>query len=218
MANRAQGVLAKGLAVCRNEGVTETLLALSPSRSAAANLRTTWIQSSLQGLRTRGHFEAYKALLPTAHHEAILFCVAGAWLPLAVAREHYLACDGLGMSPEEQVAMGKVVSQRAQSTVLATAVRLAKTGGVTPWTILPQFAKLWSRGFDGGGVEVTKLGPKDARVSFVDCSLFGIPYFRIAFRGILIDITSLFCARAFVHDITRPTQRDTQSHYRFQWA
>jgi hypothetical protein len=178
--------------------------------------RSTWLHSSLQTLRERGHYARYLTLLAPEHHEPILLTVAGSWIPVELARLHYEACNRLGLTPEEQTQMGMGVSRRSQHTVLSTAVRLARTGGVTPWSIMAQFNRLMQRGFEGGGVEVVRRGPKEASALFVGCSLFDIPYFRSGFRGILIDIVSLFCTRIFVHD--SPHRAAGEARYRIQWA
>ncbi len=183
----------------------------------ARNYRTTWIVSSLQTLKAHGFYDRYVKLLPREHHDAVLLAVAGMWMPMAVARAHYDACDQLGLTAEEQLQMGMGVGRRAQGTILATAVAMAKASGVTPWTVLPQYHRLFRRGADGGALAVWKLGPKEARIEIVGCELFDVTYFRAAFRGVLLDIASLFCATAYIHDQTRIPPRGT-AVFRFQWA
>jgi len=181
----------------------------------ATAYRSTWIVSSLQTLRERGHFEAYKRAL-TAHHDTILTALAGSWLPIDVARAHYEACDALGLGRDEQIAMGAAVGNRAQGTLLATAVKAAKGAGITPWTIIPQFDRLYRRGANGGAAAVFKLGPKEARAEFVGCELFDVDYFRHAFCGVLINVGSLFCEKAYIHDL--PRRRRGDAVFKLQWA
>jgi hypothetical protein len=178
--------------------------------------RSTWIVSSLQSLRERGHFERYDARL-ARHREAILDCVAAMWLPLDIAVAHYAACDELRLPVDEQVAMGRAVGARAQGSLLATAAKASRTAGVTPWTILPQFDRLWRRGADGGGVEVTKVGPKEARVVLVGCALFDIEYFRNAFRGVLLGIGAMFCESPYVNDVAH-RRMPGEAIFQLQWV
>src|SRR5580692_12976010 len=106
----------------------EVIVAFPSPRDAiprATAYRSTWIVSSLQTLRERGHFETYKREL-TAHHDAILGAIAGSWMPMEIARAHYDACDHLGLDVDEQVAIGESVGMRAQGTLLSTAARTAR--------------------------------------------------------------------------------------------
>lgn len=190
-----------------------------PARSEivpATAFRTTWVVSSIQSLRARGHFEAYVRELPDRFRGQILESVVGLWLPMDAARAHYEACERLGLSVDEQLAMGSAVGERAQGTLLSTVVKTAKGAGVTPWTVLPQFDRLWRRGANGGAVAVYRLGPKEARTEFVGCVLFDIPYFRHAFRGVVHGIAGLFCEKVYVHELPKRVPHGAQ--FRFQWA
>ena len=51
--------------------------------------------------------------------------VAGVWIPVNIAVTHYDACDRLGISYGEQLALGREASTRAQATVLAASVARA---------------------------------------------------------------------------------------------
>jgi len=179
--------------------------------------RSTWVVSSIQTLRHRGLFDRYAALLPAAHRDAILMCVAGTWLPVAVARAHYEACQALGLARAEQIANGMAVGERAQGTVLGTVARAATGAGVTPWTIVPQMQRLWERGADGGANCVTRAGPKEGTIETIGCELFDVPYFRAAFGGVVLGVVRLFARDAYVHDDT-PAHARGESVLRIQWV
>jgi hypothetical protein len=169
----------------------------------------------VQTLRERGHYERYLEELPPEHHDAILLCVAGQWLPMPLARAHYEACDRLRLSVDEQLQMGMSVSIKAQRSVLGTVVRMARDAGVTPWSLLEQTPRFWKRGVDAGAVGIAKQGPKDAFLDLVGCELFAIPYFRTAFRGVVLDIASLFCTKAYLHE---KGHGPAELQLRLQWA
>jgi hypothetical protein len=197
----------------------EVIVPFEPSRELVAPVttyRSTWLLSSLQALRERDHLDRYYEMLPAQHHEAIRSVVAGVWMPLDLARAHYLACEELRLGVPEQIALGRAVSDKAQGSMLGTVVRMAKAAGVTPWTVLPQYGRLFHRGVQGGAIGVFKIGPKEARIEVVGCELFDIPYFRTAFRGVLQGIAGLFCRTSFIHDV--PTNEAGTATYRFQWA
>jgi hypothetical protein len=182
----------------------------------ARAFRSTWIISSVRSLQERGHYDRYLELLSAEHHDAVLLSVAGVWLPMAVARAHYEACQRLELSKDEQTAMGLAVGDRGQGSLLSTVVMAARGAGVTPWTILPQFQRLWLRGANGGAMSVTALGPKEAKVETVGCELFDIDYFRVAFGGVLFGIMRRFAQKAYYHEV--PGRLRHGSLYRFQWV
>jgi hypothetical protein len=182
----------------------------------AKGYRSTWILSSIGALKQHGYYDRYAALLPRERQEDMFSLVAGIWVPISLARVHYETCEKLALPTSDQIAMGRAVGDRAQGTILSTGVRLAKAAGVTPWTVLPQYPRLWSRGVDGGALAVFKLGPKEARIDIVGCELFAIPYFRTAFRGVLHGMAALFCRTSFIHDV--PTTSTDDASFRFQWA
>jgi len=181
----------------------------------ATLFRSTWIVSSLQLLRERGHFARYDGLV-VSHRNEILKYIAGTWLDIELAHSHYAACDALDLPIEEQLAMGRAVGGRAQGTILQTTVKAARGAGVTPWTILPQFDRLWRRGANGGGISVTKTGPKEARVEVIGCALFDILYFRNAFRGVLLGIGDMFCRSPYVHDLSK--RCSGEASFQLQWV
>ena len=90
--------------------------------------------------------------------------------------------------------------------MFGTVLRLAKGAGVTPWTVLPHLQRFWERGYDGGGLSVWRLGPKEARIELAQCSLAEVRYFRNALRGLFSSVVQLFCTRAYLQEApgTRP--------------
>ncbi len=184
--------------------------------TVAARFRSTWIISSHESLRSCGLFQRYSASLPAGVKTELLELVAGVWLPMATARAHYAACDRLGLTLEEQLGMGRAVGGHAQGTVLATIVKAARGAGVTPWTIMPHFDRLWRRAVDGGSSTVFRLGPKEARASFNGCELLDIPYFRNGLRGVLLRSGALFASKAYIHEL--PRRRGSEVDFRMQWA
>lgn len=165
---------------------------------AVTEIRSTLIASSLQSLKSRGHLARYTELLPPEHHDTILHCIAGQWFPLSVGFAHYQACDALGLSLEEQREIGADVSRRIHETFLGFVVQLAKGVGVTPWTVLVRGNQLWTRIMRGGGLQVRKLGAKDAQIELGKLSLLEIPYFRTAAQGIYQVAIGMFATRAHV--------------------
>jgi hypothetical protein len=143
--------------------------------------------------------------------------VAGAWIPIDIALSHYRACEGLNLAPEQQVANGRHTFDKTRGTLMGTLVRMAKAGGMTPWTVYPHFQRFWLRGYDGGGIRVTRIGPKEARLELVAFPLNDSRYYRHALRGLVMAVTELFCTKSYMIEKTTGRAPGTVS-YRLQWA
>lgn len=184
----------------------------------ATQVRSTLLASSIASLRRHDLFDRYVALLSPAHREAVVSSVAGQWLPMAIGRAHYLACEQLGLTQAQQVQIGAEVSLKIHDTFLGVVIRTAKQAGVTPWILLSRGHQMYSRVFDGGGgIRVIRYGPKEARTDIVGIPLLTIPYFRNALRGIYQAAISLFCTQAYVQEIARDTG-PTRAALRLSWV
>ena len=202
----------------QHEGVIIPLrLSASGKVVPTTQVRSTLITSSFLVLRARGHEAAYLKNLPVSFHDAVLQSVAGSWMPLEVGMAHYTAANGLGLSVAEQVDIGSDVAVRIQNSVLGTLVRVAKNVGVTPWSALEQFQRLWDRMLGGGAGAVYRLGPKEARVEMHGIALVEIPYFRNAWRGMFIGSGSLFCTKLYANEVPRTATR-TSWAVRISWV
>jgi hypothetical protein len=108
------------------------------------------------------------------------------------------------------------MSSAPQATVVEPCLHQGRPG-VTPWTLLPHLQRFWERGYDGGGLSVARMGPKEARVELTQCSLAESRYFRNAVRGLFGTVLQLFCTRAYMQEIAGPRQLGC-IHLRAQWA
>lgn len=170
-------------AVPAKSGETVVLPFPGPRIAPATEFRSTWLTSSLEGLRENGHLDRYLMLLQS-HKEEITTCVAGSWVPIAAAIAHYEACERLHLSAGEIEAMARVGGnvRRAWYANAITAAQRAET----MWTTLAQLQKFWLRSANGGAVAVFQLDAKTARLHYVGCELFANSYFREAFRVVLL--------------------------------
>lgn len=172
----------------------------------------------MQSLRSRGLFERYAALLVPAQRDAVLNSIAGEWLAREVAFAHYSACDALQLSVEDQMAMGRDVSRRTHETFLGMLVKMARGVGVTPWVVFPKVNSLYVRVFRGGAMQITRLGPKDAKVETLGLSLLAIPYFRNALLGMYEAGVGLFASKVQVRSASLATlPPGKQFVMRVQW-
>jgi hypothetical protein len=181
----------------------------------ARHFRSTWIVASHEALRHGGHFEKYCELLG-AHREQLLSCVAGTWLPIEVASDHYRACDALELTPERHLAMTMGPGGQVRRSWYAPLIATAEQTDATPWSILPLLHRMWLRSADGGAAAVYRLGPNKARVEYVGCELFAIPYFRQATRTILLVLMGRMCKKPTVRTLVPPSSADAE--YLIGWA
>jgi hypothetical protein len=177
-------------------------------RPAATEVRSTLVLASMQALRTHGVYDRYLTTLDAAARDRLVALVAGVWLPVSVALLHYEACEALRLPMSQQLRMGSDVGARVQGTFLGVAVRAANG----------YMDRLWNRVFaGGGGVRLTKVGPKDARVDLIGLPLLDVPYFRHAYRGTFQGAIELLCTKAYVQELPAPTPRGSAS-FRISWV
>jgi hypothetical protein len=101
--------------------------------------------------------------------------------------------------------------------LLDTVLRLAKTVGATPWTVCAQGRRIWDSTWDGGGVEIHRLGPREARLEVVNWPCSRMRYCRIGLRGMYTGLFELFCTRSWAQDIPALCT-DTSLGYRLHWV
>jgi hypothetical protein len=183
----------------------------------ASSFRSTWLSSSILALRERGDYERYLSLLDPRYREAITSHVPQQWLPIDVALAHYRACGALDLSREEIATRSLEITRRVHRTALALALRVARDAGASPWTIYGRLDRLWDRVWQGGGVAVTRTGPKDALIEVAGWPCAEQPYCRAAMPWVVTAVTELFCRKAFVIDVTRDGARNSIA-LRAQWA
>jgi hypothetical protein len=182
----------------------------------ASEVRGTWLAASLRGLRQHGLEEAYLAKLDPAHAPAVLHAAYKDWLPIAVLVAHYAAFDALALPSFQLVALGAEATRNAQGAVVGMAAKLAGAVEVTPWPILSQLQRLWDRVLVGGGISVTKVGPKEARVEAVGFPVCQFRHCRIGMRGVLTGITEMFCTKAHVSELSGWTE--SSGGMKIAWA
>jgi hypothetical protein len=199
----------------------EIVVALPATRDripVCTHVRSTLISSSILALKRHGVFARYESHLPPERRDAILYAVAGQWLPIADGIAHYTACDAMELPTEEMIALGASVASIAERTMFSFVLRLATESGVTPWTMLAKSPAHWGRSYKGSAVALHKLGPKEARVEVVAQPLAAIGYWRSALQGIGTAAVQAFSTRAFVRELPRRNTTPFDVSYRISWA
>lgn len=180
--------------------------------------RGTLILTSRKSLQRLGWFERYRAHLPQQHELTIASSTANSWLPLDVALAHYRAADAIGLTEDEQLAVGAAVVHALQKTFLGSVIRTAGKGaGVSPLPALEKFFHLYARSFKGGGGRMVRIGPKDVRVEFVGNPAAAIRYFRVAYRGFITAGCETFAQRVVTAELAAYGS-PTSVAYRLAWV
>ena len=195
-----------------------------PLRCAVADIppvtrvRSTLVCASRQALEQRGLLASYAAKIGPEQRSALETAVPGRWLEIELALAHYRAIDALELTMSDQLGLGGSVGTSVHGTLVATMVRMAQGLGLTPWTGVNQYARLWDRLFMGGGLMVEKLGERDALVSMYNLSLLSVPYFRNALRGLQENGLSTIWRWSKLRVSEVPATNDTSAKYRLNWV
>ncbi len=179
-------------------------------------VRSTLLRSSLLALERQGLLDAYREKLSRDVRDAVLGVVPGTWVETELALAHYRAVDGLELRVSEQIALGGAVGTSVQGLLIGTMVRVARGIGLTPWTGVGQYARIWDRLFVGGDLEVEKVNKREAVVAMYGLPLFEIPYFRTAMRGLQQAGLSAIWTRRKAH-VTEVAHSETMLTCRVSW-
>jgi hypothetical protein len=185
---------------------------------AMSEVRSTWLTSSVLGVREHGHYDRYAAALDPQFRDLILTAVpGGSWIPVAAFAAHYAACDSLDLPEEEKVALGERATRQIHGTMIDLARRLAREAGATPWALLGHAPKLFERVARGGSVRVNELGPKEAQLELLGYPVARYSFARCTMRGAVRSLASIFGHSTYVHDV-RGMCTPASLGYRVQWA
>ncbi len=179
-------------------------------------VRSTLICFGLQELRARNRIDDYRQALPGWAHEAIFQAVAGVWLPIELVMAHFGACESLGMSPQECFDIGGASGRRLSASSLGALARMATQVGASPSMVLAIYQRLWARVFDGGVVEITHVGPKEAIIAYRDVPFARFDYGQHALRGANDSAFRLVAKTVYLRAL--PGNTDDSLALRLSWA
>jgi hypothetical protein len=143
-------------------------------------VRNVVIQSSIAQLQDAGYYDRYLSIIDPQVLKDLLSSFSPGWTPIELAQAHYAACDKLELTQEEQAALGQRIGSRLQETVLVSAAKRTRDSAFDLWTATGQLHRMWARLYQGGSVQVVKLGPKDKLVELRAFSLSRYRYYRNA--------------------------------------
>lgn len=198
------------------QALSEVVVPYPEPLEPTKQVRSTLLCASIQSLRQRGLYEKYLEELDPHDRMQAQALTPGLWLPVERAVVHYLACDRLPLTKAQRIEIGGDVAQRIQQSLVSVIVRLTRESGVTPWTVVTNAEKLRQRSWQGGGIRVSKAGPKDAVLEWTAQPCVQSVHFRLGFGGLLKALGELYARRAFVNE--EPSKDPATLVMKISWA
>jgi hypothetical protein len=140
-------------------------------------VRNSVLQASLTLLRQGGLYERYAELVEPAVLHRISTNVAPYWVPIEVVDEHYRACDAMALSAEELASLGRASGELVRKTSIVIA-QPDGNAAFDVWQNVPRMHRAWKRLYQGGSVQIVKLGDTEQLIEFRGYSLHRHRYYR----------------------------------------
>lgn len=188
-----------------------------PPAPPVRSVRSTLLLSSRGALKGASLFDDYEHHLKEETRTSLDGLIAGTWIPIGIAVEHYAACDALGLARAQQASLGRTNGERLSGTLLGTLAKLARNAGTTPIMLVEQFPRFWGRIFEGGSLASRVTGPKDVEVTVCASPLLRSAYFRHGLGGTAESILGLVCTRLLVR-VKRFGEAEGSATYLVQWV
>jgi hypothetical protein len=159
-------------------GTGEILIPHTPGVIPLTAVKNVLIQSSLAGLKANGHYEHYTRLIDQAVLAQLESSLGPGWIPIGLATAHYEACDGLSLSAHALKQIGNQVGDRLQDSALVCSAKRARGADFDMWDVMLSLHRMWARLYQGGSVQVVKLGPREKQIEWRGFSLHRFHYYR----------------------------------------
>ncbi|MET0341016.1 MAG: hypothetical protein ABW252_08435 [Polyangiales bacterium] len=158
------------------------------------HVRGGLVMSTLDYLKSAGHFDQYVEALDPQYRDKVLFALAASWLPVDVMMAHCAAIDRLKPTRAMQQEGGQSVGKQFGTLIYSALVKASKSvGNDFAWTVLKQSGRFMQRVYQGGGCTVIRTGPKDALIEMHGLPMVTSPCFRAAhqvYLGTLFRLTT----------------------------
>ena len=139
--------------------VREVIQPFPPLIAPLSAVRSTLIQASLAELKKHGFYDHYTTLVASDSLDQLLgLAIAPCWIPVQLALDHYDACERMQLSEAQFAQLGLSVGDRVQDVTLIAPKQASGLRDL--WQSIGALHRMWPRLFQGGGVQVVKVGPK----------------------------------------------------------
>jgi hypothetical protein len=171
-------------------------------------VRNDVLQASLTFLRDRGWYERYAKLVDPAILRELTTNVAPRWVPIDVVHAHYRACDAMELSTEELERLGEDAGQRARKVSIVVS-QPKQNAEFDLWQNSERMHRVWKRLYQGGSVQVVRLGANEELIDFCGFSVHQHRYFRY---GCVAAIRAAHEAVGLDMETTRIVRYDPNTH------
>jgi hypothetical protein len=171
-------------------------------------VRNNVLQASLTLLRDKGLYERYAKLVEPAILRELTTNISPRWVPIDVVHAHYRACDAMALSTDELERLGQEAGQHARKVSIVVSQPEQNTK-FDLWQNSERMHRVWKRLYQGGSVQVVRLGTTDELIDFCGFSVHQHRYFRY---GCLAAIRSAHEAVGLHMETTRIVRYDPNTH------
>lgn len=127
----------------------------------ATAVKNVVLQSGLAQLKASPHYARYCALVDPAVIEHMVTNLPMSWTPMELASAHYQACEDLMLSAKQVMDLTHGSGGQLLKTALSSTVKRTYDPTVDVWNVMGALHRMWARLFQGGSIQVMKLGPND---------------------------------------------------------
>lgn len=161
-------------------GAPEVVIPHDPKAGPITAVRNALIQSSLANLKACGYYDRYERLIAPDVLTELLACLGPGWIPVALASAHYEACENMVLGAKELARLGSQVGERVQEAALVSSAKKSRDADFDLWDAASPLHRVWARLYQGGSVQVVKLGPREKLVELRGFTLARFNYYRQA--------------------------------------
>jgi hypothetical protein len=175
------------------------------------------LQSSLTQLEKFGLYQRYAERVEPGVIAEIRAGLASGWSPVKLAHAHYKGCDAMGVSSEELSQLGQRVGDKLQQTSLVSAAKKSRDLHDDGWHGTGALHRMWARLYQGGSVQVVKLGATDKLVELRGFGLTTYHYYRHGTLAVLTAANAALATRVQVGIVGYREARD-ELQIRVTWG
>lgn len=157
----------------------------APHSRPVTAVKNVLLQASLARLKETGLYPRYAANVSPSVPEQIESNLAMSWMPIELAVAHYGACESMVLDTEQVTEVGTGVGERVKETQLVTSSKKTREEDTSNWDNMGSLYRIWARSFQGGSVQIVKLGPKDMLLEQRGFVLTQYRYYRQAQLAVL---------------------------------
>lgn len=155
-----------------------------PSAGPVTHVKNLVLQFSLTQLKAHGHYDNYAQLIAPDVLKDLLGRLDPGWVPVEYALAHFKACDELNLSMAQIDTLAQSVGDRIQSTALVSSAKRTRDEDFDVWQAVGSLHRMWSRLYQGGSVQIVRLGPRDQLIVRRGYPMNSFRYYRLAQLGV----------------------------------